>query len=139
MTTQIDEQMLERSVGRFKSRVTAESLRRLCNDNEFLSEILEKLIDDALRYTESICKFEQIRLKYQGTFDENGERAEVEQVRGSIHDVFIQDVNILSRSMARAGKDITWRSKVGESRAHLGCFALLLSYEIVTDQKRRAS
>ena len=139
MTTQIDTEMLERSVGRFKPRVTVEALRSLCRDNEFLSEILEGLINDALRYTESICKFEQIRLKYSSAFDQNGEREEIEKVRGSIHDVFIQSVNVLSRSMARAGKDITWRSKIGESRAHLGCFALLISFEIVTNQKRRTS
>lgn len=119
---------LTRSGERFKIIVPLKTLQSEC-DTEILKELFENLIDNALRYAESVCRFQRIVMSTAGTFDADGERQAIEDVRGSVHDSFMDMVNILSRTMVRAGKPTLWRTLVGENRAALGRFALTLAFE----------
>ena len=54
------------------------------------------------------------------------ERLEVDRQRTAAHDAVIDAVNILSRSMAKAGQDNDWRRVLGENRKDIGDFACFL-------------
>ncbi len=54
------------------------------------------------------------------------ERLEVDRQRTAAHDAVIDAVNILSRSMAKAGLDNDWRRVLGENRKVIGDFACFL-------------
>jgi len=43
------------------------------------------------------------------------------------HDAFIDSCNILSRNMAKAGEDNSWREVLGDNRKEIGDFACYLS------------
>jgi hypothetical protein len=133
----IDMTELEQSTKKIKVPVSVDSLQNQC-DSGVLSEIFLEFLDSALRYTESVCRFQQIVEKYAGAFDEDGEREEIENVRGSIHDLFIANVNILARMMFRYGKDGSWRDKIGEDRASLGRFALCISFQFLKQHGKEA-
>ena len=135
MHIDIDKTELEQSVKKFKPIVTLSRLEKLCKGDEVLSDLLREVKAGALRYTESVCRFQQILLKYGGAFDEDGERAEIEKVRGSIHDVFIDDVNILVRNLGRRRIDNSWADAFGGSRARYGQLALTLAFEILTSEE----
>ncbi len=118
----------------FKVIVPLQDLKSQCQDNPMLVELFDNLLDSALRYAESVCRFQQIVDKNYESVDPIGDRQAIEDVRGSIHEGFNDLVNILSRTMARNGKDASWRSKIGENRATLGRFALTLSFEYVKSE-----
>ena len=54
------------------------------------------------------------------------ERLEVDRQRTAAHDAVIDAVNILSRSMVKAGLDNEWRRVLGENRKDIGDFACVL-------------
>ena len=54
------------------------------------------------------------------------ERLEVDRQRTAAHDAVIDAVNILSRSMAKAGLDNEWRRVLGDDRKDIGDFACFL-------------
>lgn len=127
----IDFPALEQAVGQRAISVSLESLQFEC-DTEILRELLENLLGLALRYTESVCRFQQIVEKYGHTFDEQGERSQIEKVRGTTHESFNEAVTILCRTMSRQGKNTLWYDKVGkEDRARLGRFALSIAFEFI--------
>lgn len=130
--SQLDSDSLERSVSRFKPFVQLEDLRRECEGQDVLVELLDQVLSGALRYAESICIFNQILIKHKGVVcDEQGERAEIEAVRSSIHDAFIADVNILARTMRKFGKNVSWCDALGGDRSRYGRLSLTLSFEIL--------
>ena len=133
--TDLDPASLGTSVSRFKPFVTLETLRGLCQGTSVLTELLDQVLSNALRYAESVCRFNQIVIKHKGAFDAQGERAEIEKVRGSIHDSFIDDVNILIRVMRKQGKDVRWSDALDNQRVRYGCLSLTLSFEILAEQK----
>ncbi len=57
--------------------------------------------------------------------DSEGRKA-VDQSRTLAHNALIDDCNILSRNMAKAGEDIGWRQAMGEDRKEIGDFACYL-------------
>lgn len=133
--THEDVTRLTRSCSKFKILVPLKDLEAQC-DSAILKELFENLLDNALRYSESVCRFQRVVTEVAAgkSFDPAGEREAIESIRGSIHDNFIASVNILSRMMARAHKDITWRTRAGEDRAALGRFALTMSFEYVKNE-----
>ncbi len=125
-----------RSFEKFKIRVPLRDIESLCGDG-ILKELFDNMLDDALRYTESICAFQRIMKQASTSSDPDGDREAIESVRGSKHDAFISAVNILSRTMVRNGKNNSWRDRVGEDRAALGLFALTLSFEYVKRENQK--
>jgi hypothetical protein len=51
------------------------------------------------------------------------ERAEIDRRRTLAHNVLIDALNILSRSMERRGEDISWRAMLGNDRVLIGDIA----------------
>jgi hypothetical protein len=84
----------------------------------------------SLRYAETVCRFQQIVLAGAAS-NEDGTREEIERVRTNIHDATMDTINILSRTMKRAGKDNSWIVKLtAGGRAAYGKFSILLAFEL---------
>ena len=59
----------------------------------------------------------------------NGEaRREMDERRTRAHNAFIDDCNILSRNMLKAGEDNSWRDVLGDERREIGDFACYVHY-----------
>jgi len=58
------------------------------------------------------------------------DRAALDGPRRSAHDAFIDDCNILSRSMVACGESINWRRELGDDRKNLGDFACWLTLSL---------
>ncbi len=69
-------------------------------------------------------RYAQIRVEWQLADPEK--RKEMELSRTAAHNAFIDACNILSRNMARAGEDTSWRSRLGNDRKVIGDFACYL-------------
>ncbi len=123
------------SVSGFKPSVALNDLRAMCDGNEMLSELLDTVIASALRYAETVCRFQQIVAKQGQAFDDQGVKAEIEAVRGSAHTAFITDVNVLARMMRKSQKDASWCDRLNGERARYGRLSLTLSFEYLLTQK----
>jgi hypothetical protein len=111
--------------------ISFESLDALCQGNETLEDCLRDMVTYSLRYAETVCRFEQVVARGQES-NMDGTRAEIEQIRGTVHDATIASINILIRVLKKAGKDTTWSSKmVTGGRAAYGKLAILIAFEYV--------
>ena len=81
------------------------------------SVLVNSLITSAVRYA-------QIRVSWKLANLE--ERHEMEDSRTRAHTAFIDSCYILSRNMAKAGEDNSWREKIGRDRKTIGDFACRL-------------
>ncbi len=110
--------------------ITLESLEELCQGDETLSECLNTMVVDSLRYAETVCRFQEIVMKGQESNMDNT-RSEIERVRTTIHDAAMDSVNIFSRTLKRAGKGNEWISKlVAGGRSAYGKFLLFIAFEV---------
>jgi hypothetical protein len=109
--------------------ISLQSLESMCRGDGSLEYYLSEVISYSLKYTETVCRFEQIVLGGQES-NENGEREEIEQTRSTIHESTIDAINALSRALKKADKDNEWVSKVSASgRAGYGKAAVLWAFE----------
>ncbi len=81
------------------------------------TELADDLIDAAIRYA---------RIRTDWTLVAPEERRERDRQRTIAHDALIDSCNILSRNMAKAGEDFSWRSQLGDDRKVIGDFACCL-------------
>ena len=66
-------------------------------------------------------RYSQLRVKCAlATIDE---RREIDDERTRAHNAFIDQCNILSRNMGKAGEDNKWRRVLGDDRKEIGDFA----------------
>ena len=68
--------------------------------------------------------------------NEDETRSEIEKVRSSVHDATNTSIDILSRSLKKAGRDNSWVKKLkAGQRAAYGKFAILIAFETVLSTK----
>jgi uncharacterized protein DUF3232 len=125
----IDLSELDESIRNAKPAITYAALKAICEGDEILGLCLEDFLDHALRYTETVCKFQQIVIKYGGS-NEDGMLVEIDRIRKTIHDSLISSTQILSRTMGKRGKDNSWFDQL-PNRAAIGRFALIESFEFL--------
>lgn len=75
-------------------------------------------------WLEAGVSYAELRVAW-GMADSAGRRA-MDRSRTSAHNVFIDECNILSRTMAEAGESNAWRGEIGTERGEIGDFACLL-------------
>ncbi len=115
--------------------ISLEDLESACQGDEALEYYLSEVISYSLKYTETVCRFEQIVLKGQVS-NENGEREEIELVRSTIHDSTIDAINALSRALKKAGKDNKWISSISQwGRPGYGKASILWAFEFARNHK----
>lgn len=109
--------------------ISFSKLEDLCKDDEDLKELLDQVVLYSLKYTETVCRFEQI-VKNQEKDAEA--RKDIESLRTRTHDATIDAINILARTVKKKGKDNSWISRVNaDGRPGYMKFAILLAFEYV--------
>lgn len=63
------------------------------------------------------------RIRAEWQLASRDERLAMDQRRTLAHNAFIDSVNIMSRNMAKAGEDNSWRAVLGDDRKVIGDFA----------------
>ena len=81
------------------------------------TSLADDLIGAAVKYA---------RIRTDWALSSVGERREMDEARSRAHTAFIDCCNILSRSMAKAGEDYSWRTTLGDDRKMIGDFACQL-------------
>ncbi len=110
--------------------VSFENIERSCSGNETLEHLYAEMVDYCERYTETVARFQELILR--GVDFENRETKEwIDGERKSVHDAMIDSVNILARNLAKEGKDASWITRFGKSRAAYGNFALQNTYSLL--------
>lgn len=79
---------------------------------------LKSLYDDFL-----VAATRYARIRSEWALADPEERADMDRERRTAHDRFIDACNILSRNMAKADLDASWRKRLGQNRKEIGDFA----------------
>lgn len=89
-----------------------------CQGDEQLEEYFNKMVESCYNYTTIVCEYERIASDFSRDLIDNEEFGrrleEIEPRRSAVHNATIDSFNILSRLMAKKGKDNSW---VGELAA----------------------
>lgn len=117
---------LTKSVSNAKPVISLADLRSSCDD-PVLKECFEIFLSSALEYTETVCEMQREALNADGAITETLRDIDVSRKRK--HDALISNIDILSRMLGRRGKQNAWRSELGDNRAAMGKFALIVSFE----------
>jgi len=91
-----------------------EQIECSCEKDETLLHLKREMVSLGIRYA-------RIRTDWQ--LADPTSRLELDQERRATHNAFIDSCNILSRNMAKQGKDISWREELGCDRKDIGDFA----------------
>jgi hypothetical protein len=83
--------------------------------------LLRRLRQDLLLYA---VRYARMRTEWR--LADVKRRQQADSQRRIAHDAFIDGCNILSRNMAKQGRDITWRERLGRDRQVIGDFACYL-------------
>lgn len=86
----------------------AEILQALCEGDETLEKLLEDMLDSCYRYTKDVFETERMVARGIEGDQQAEEYAALDKQRTLLHNATIDNVNILSRALAKAGKDNTW-------------------------------
>lgn len=91
--------------------------------DEILTELVDDLISQALKYA-------KMRIDWYGFGRE--ERAEKDSLRSSIHDRFIDNLNILNRYLAKEDMEVL---ETDDDRKVVGDFACYIAYRIAVSMR----
>mgnify|MGYP002397531288 CR=1 FL=1 len=114
---------------------TYEELADLCEGSESLESLLKSFKDYAVRYARDVWSMQEF-LDKGGLDSEYGAEnfKEIDQARTRLHNALIDSIAILSRQLAREGRDNEWVRDLTDgtslNRAACGSFAILLVYEL---------
>jgi hypothetical protein len=121
----------EKNERRINPYISFLELEEICKGDEDLEQLLDQVILYSLKYTETVCRFEQIAKNQK---DDTEARNNIENLRKNTHDATIDAINILARNMSDKGKDNSWISKVKiNGRPGYMRFAILLAFEYVLE------
>lgn len=107
------------------STINAENIKKECEGNDMLKKIFNDMKEYFYRYTETVFEYNEILTSGLNDEELNKKFQEINKKRTIIHNATIDSVNILSRSLMKAGKDNQWIKEVGKSRATYGKFAII--------------
>ena len=91
--------------------------------DEILQELVNDLVGQALKYA-------KMRIDWYGFSKE--ERAEKDSLRSSIHDRFIDNLNILNRYLTKEGMETL---DTDDDRKVVGDFACFIAYQIALQMR----
>ncbi len=77
-------------------------------------KLKNELFNVAIRYA---------RIRTDWYFMDDEEKRASDEMRSRTHNSLIDNFNILSREMLKAGEDISWRIHLGDNRKEIGDFA----------------
>ncbi len=88
------------------------------NDSD-VKELWDDLIKNAIEY---------VSIRSQWLTFAREERMEKDPARTAVHNSLISSFNVLSRYLEKIGKDVSWRTRVGEDRKRIGDFACYIVF-----------
>jgi hypothetical protein len=108
--------------------ISLSELEAICEGSPVLEKLLGIMLKSCIEYTISVANWKKKMIQNHGQIDE--EFQELDDSRRSIHNRAIDDINILSRALAKNGKDNSWMSTAGmdgKNRAAYMRFAISMS------------
>jgi len=118
--------------------ITEGELRNLCEGSPDLEKLLESFLKYSVRYANDVWTMEKF-VADGGLNSEGGSDhfTEIDEARTRLHNALIDSVAILSRTLAKEGKDNSWVRELtnGQTleRSACGKLALLLVYKRYLD------
>jgi len=82
-----------------------------------------KTKESQLKHDVVLCAIRYARMRTDWRLLAIHERKALDPSRTAAHNALIDAANILSRAMAKAGEDITWRRQLGDERMEIGDWA----------------
>ncbi|MDB5244451.1 MAG: hypothetical protein JWN18_321 [Parcubacteria group bacterium] len=107
--------------------ISEQALRALCKGDPTLEQLFNELIKYSCRYAADVMRMQEALIA-TGTPDSVAsaeEFAQADASRTRLHNTTIDQFNILSRALARAGRDNEWRREL-HGRADMGLLAVQL-------------
>ena len=106
-----------------------EFLEDLCRGNETLQKLLDDMLDSCYRYAQDVFKMEQMVASGFDGKEDAAEFARIDKQRTRLHDATIDNVNILSRALIKAGRDSEWVKEIHYGgRPAYSRFALTITF-----------
>lgn len=133
----------ESGYGNLQPAILPHQLEELCKGEPRLENNLASMFGYINRYAHDVYSMmiEQIELsdkreRGEDTNDDFQELKHTDERRHQLHDALIDSINLLSRELAKAGKDNEWMHDfVHEGRAGYARFALLTFYKLHVTMK----
>jgi hypothetical protein len=91
-----------------------QEIKESTRDDTTLITLEKEIVEAAVRYA---------RMRTDWAIQDPDQRKEADAYRTIAHNRFIDACNILSRTMRKRGKDISWRARLGQDRGEIGDFA----------------
>jgi hypothetical protein len=125
---------IREEISGFESPIDIKSLEQQCDTPE-LKEALEDLLDQCLRYTETILRIRRmVQDGIEVEKDTGMSMDELGGIRSQTHNATIDTINSFSRALQKAGKDNAWMTEVTKGRASYGKFAVLITMARVLEE-----
>ncbi|MCP5524518.1 MAG: hypothetical protein H7A46_23560 [Verrucomicrobiales bacterium] len=93
-----------------------------CNIYEAIEATQHEVRVDLYRLA---IRYSAIRAEW--ILSDSRERQEMDDQRTACHNALIDALNILTRNLAKEGRDVSWRAGIGEDRKDIGDFAVFLA------------
>lgn len=123
--------------------ISPEQLLKECEDNPILLKLYEQMIKQCQAYAHDVFSMmyeqkiiEEMRTRGENTREAMLELGEIDKIRHNSHESLMDSINILSRALAKNGKDNSWMNEVvSGGRATYAVFALLTFYKMGVNVK----
>jgi hypothetical protein len=121
--------------------ISPDKLKSLCEGDTLLESCLDKMNSYCVRYAQDVfnmmyeqMKLAELREKGEDSKEMYDELKIIDLNRHNLHEAMIDSVNLMSRQLAKKGKDNEWmREVVIEGRAGYARFAMLTFYNIYSN------
>ncbi len=117
------------------STINVDFIKKECEGNEILEKLFNDMLNYLYRYTETVFEYNEILSNDISQDTINQKLKELEEIRKKVHNATIDSINILSRQLAKFGKDNSWIDQVGSSRATYGNFAIVNTFRKLLKEK----
>ena len=101
--------------------------KEIAGSSEHLAGLLRAVERAAIRYRQSVNRFDHVRTRDANRADMQAELEETDRNRRAAHEVLIDSINILSRAYKKAGLDNDWRREIGVEREEVGRWGMAIA------------
>jgi|GEM_PF-1375958 hypothetical protein len=140
LTTEAIEHM-SHSLESIKPVISEQELRSICEGSDGLEMLLESFLKYSVRYANDVWSMEKL-VADGGLNTEDGIAvfADMDEARTILHNALVDSIAILSRNIAKEGKDNSWVRELTNGhelqRVACGKFALLTIYRRYIDNRQ---
>ena len=130
--------MDEHGYDSLKPAITPEALKKECGNDPVLLQLYDQMTRQCKAYSHDVFSMmheqrviEEMRSRGENLEETMAELRHIDQIRHNSHESLMDSINILSRTLAKVDKDISWMREVSSGgRASYATFALLTFYSL---------